>query len=57
MFLYEQQVATESRDPLLNMKLTEMLAEQQRETDTETDVSEIWPQEADSTDSQSSSKI
>lgn len=51
------QVATESRDPLLNMKLTEMLAEQQRDTETETDVSEKRPQEADSTDSQSSSKI
>lgn len=57
MFLYEQQVASESRDPLLNMKLTEMLAEQQRDTETETDVSEKRPQEADSTDSQSSSKI
>ncbi|KAI7801047.1 28S ribosomal protein S23, mitochondrial isoform X1 [Triplophysa rosa] len=51
------QMATESRDPLLNMKLTEMLADQQRDTETETDVSEKRPQEADSTDSQSSSKI
>lgn len=51
-------VAIEARDPLLNMKLTEMLAEQQRDTDVETDVSKKQPQEeADNADSQSTSKI
>ncbi|XP_051534882.1 28S ribosomal protein S23, mitochondrial-like isoform X1 [Myxocyprinus asiaticus] len=50
------QVATESRDPLLNMKLTDMLAEQQRDTETETNVPEKQPQaEAVNTDSQTSS--
>ncbi|XP_051534883.1 28S ribosomal protein S23, mitochondrial-like isoform X2 [Myxocyprinus asiaticus] len=49
-------VATESRDPLLNMKLTDMLAEQQRDTETETNVPEKQPQaEAVNTDSQTSS--
>lgn len=42
MFLCNQQVAPESRNPLLNMKLTDMLAEQQR--DTETIVPEKEPQ-------------
>ncbi|XP_051966580.1 28S ribosomal protein S23, mitochondrial isoform X1 [Xyrauchen texanus] len=50
------QVSTESRDPLLNMKLTDMLAEQQRDTETETNVPEKEPQaEAVNTDSQTSS--
>ncbi|XP_051966581.1 28S ribosomal protein S23, mitochondrial isoform X2 [Xyrauchen texanus] len=49
-------VSTESRDPLLNMKLTDMLAEQQRDTETETNVPEKEPQaEAVNTDSQTSS--
>lgn len=51
-------VAIEARDPLLNMKLTEMLAEQQRDTEVETDVAKKQPQEeADNADSQSTSKI
>ncbi|XP_058601085.1 28S ribosomal protein S23, mitochondrial isoform X3 [Onychostoma macrolepis] len=33
-----------SRDPLLNMKLTDMLAEQQRDTDTETNIPEKQPE-------------
>ncbi|RXN25944.1 nitric oxide inducible-like protein [Labeo rohita] len=38
------QVAPQSRDPLLNMKLTDMLAEQQRDTDTETNIPEKQPE-------------
>lgn len=37
-------VAPQSRDPLLNMKLTDMLAEQQRDTDTETNIPEKEPE-------------
>lgn len=37
-------VAPQSRDPLLNMKLTDMLAEQQRDTDTETNIPEKQPE-------------
>jgi len=42
MFLYNQQAAPEFHNPLLNMKLNDMLAEQQR--DTETIVPEKQPQ-------------
>ncbi|XP_016416490.1 28S ribosomal protein S23, mitochondrial-like isoform X2 [Sinocyclocheilus rhinocerous] len=37
-------VAPQSQDPLLNMKLTDMLAEQQRDTDTETNIPEKQPE-------------
>uniref|UniRef100_A0A8C0Y108 Small ribosomal subunit protein mS23 n=1 Tax=Cyprinus carpio TaxID=7962 RepID=A0A8C0Y108_CYPCA len=37
------QVAPQSRDPLLTMKLTDMLAEQQRDTDVETNIPEKQP--------------
>lgn len=37
-------VAPQSRDPLLNMKLTDMLAEQQRDTDTDTYIPEKQPE-------------
>lgn len=38
------QVAPESRDPLLSMKLTDMLAEQQKDKDTETNIPEKQPE-------------
>ncbi|XP_056329680.1 28S ribosomal protein S23, mitochondrial isoform X2 [Danio aesculapii] len=37
-------VAPESRDPLLSMKLTDMLAEQQKDKDTETNIPEKQPE-------------
>ncbi|KAK2880903.1 hypothetical protein Q8A67_018171 [Cirrhinus molitorella] len=50
------QVAPQSRDPLLNMKLTDMLAEQQRDTDAETNIPEKQPEaEAVNPDRQTSS--
>ncbi|KAL1260940.1 hypothetical protein QQF64_008767 [Cirrhinus molitorella] len=49
-------VAPQSRDPLLNMKLTDMLAEQQRDTDAETNIPEKQPEaEAVNPDRQTSS--